>query len=228
MEKIRIKELVDFQRKSDKIRKKAFAQKLKTRTAKEKKEEDLGGGNYWIISSSCILKVFKTNNPEFYDSKIDEVSQKLTDTEIKQTKSMYQRNIDILTAFKDFDFSDLKPASNLNFEKVARASTIMTVKGFPLYINPDVVFSFNINGKNEIGALWLIQQQKGFSKSELGMFCEILYRFLVNKYAANFQVSEKFCVVIDTCGAQRITYSEILGKDTNFLIDKILEEIQTL
>ncbi len=228
MEKIRIKELVDFRRKLDKTRKKAFAQKLKTRTAKEKKEEDPGGGNYWIISSSCILNVFKTEDSSYYDSKIDEVSQKLNDTEIKQTKSMYQRNIDILTAFKDFDFSDLKPISNLKYEKLARVSTIMTVKGFPLYINPDVIYSFNINGKDEIGALWLIQQQNSFSKPELGMFCEILYRFLVNNYGANFQISENFCVVIDTCGAQRITYSEMLSEGSFFLIDNTLEEIQTL
>ncbi|MCY1243706.1 hypothetical protein D3C86_1664540 [compost metagenome] len=141
---------------------------------------------------------------------------------------MYQRNIDILTAFKDFDFSDLKPVANLKYEKIARDSTVMTVKGFPLYVNPDALFSYNINGKDEIGALWLIQQQNSFSKSELGMFCEILYRFLVNNYGANFQISEKFCVVIDTCGAQRITYSEMLSEGSIFLIDKTLEEIQTL
>jgi len=228
MEKIRIKELVDFRRKSDKTRKKTFAQKLKTRTAKEKKDEDSGGGNYWIISSSSILKVFKTDDPDYYDSKIDEVSQKLSDTEIDNTKTMYQRNIDILTAFKDFDFSDLKPITNLKYRTVSRTSQILTVKGFPLFINPDALFSYTINGKDEIGALWLIQQQDGFSKSELGMFCEILYRFLVRNYGADFQISENFCTVIDTCGAQRITYSDMLSEGAIFLIDETLEEIQTL
>lgn len=228
MEKITIKELVDFRRKSDKNKKKSFASKLKTRKAKEKKEDKTGGGNYWIISSSCILNVFKTDDPNYYDEKIDEVSEKLRVTEIKNTKIMYQRNIDILTAFKDFDFSDLKPTQDLKYEKVVRSSTIITIKGFPLYINPDALFSFNIKGKDKMGALWLIQQQDGFSKSELGMFCEALYRFLVNNYGNNFQISEEFCVVIDTCGAQRITYSEMLNGGSTFLIDETLEEIKTI
>jgi hypothetical protein len=60
MEKITVKELVEFNRKSSDKAKKNFANKLKTRPAKQKKSDDKdGGGDYWVTSTSCIYNVIK-------------------------------------------------------------------------------------------------------------------------------------------------------------------------
>ncbi|MPT34851.1 MAG: hypothetical protein E2604_07140 [Flavobacterium sp.] len=226
MQKITIKELVNFRRRSDK-NKKNFAYKLKHREAKEKTNVE-GGGHYWITSNSCIANVYKTDNKELYDSKIDNLHSRFNNTEIKQSKSMYQQNIDILSSFKDFDFNELKPNSKLKFESVPTNSKVLTVYDFPLFVNPNLVFSYDINGKNELGALWLVPQINGFKKAELGMFCEILYRFLIKNYSDNFQISQEYCIVIDTLNAQKVTYTDLIKDNIPFLIDQTLNEIKEL
>jgi len=104
MQKITIKELVDFRRKTTESGRKSFAHKLKTRRGKEKSEEDenSGGGDYWVTSTSCIYNVFKHDKSDFYENKIAELATKLGAADDKRIKSMHQRNIDILNNFKDF------------------------------------------------------------------------------------------------------------------------------
>ena len=225
MHKITIKELVEFRRRTDRTRKN-FAYKLRTRQAKEKAEEDVGGGDYWITSTSTIYNVFKYQNTDFYDTKIDELHEKYDTTEDLRIKSMYQRNSNILISFKDFDFGDLRPESIQKFEKVPKFYKILTLDGFPLYLNPSLLFSYEKNGKNELGALWLIPQLNGFKKSELGMFCEVLYRFLIKNYSDKYQISEDFCIAIDTYNAQKLSYKELVVGEFPFLIDKTLTEIK--
>jgi len=225
MQKITVKELVSFRRKSAR-NKKSFAYKLKSRQARDKSDVDSeGGGDYWITSTSCVYNVFKYTDDKLYDNKIEELRAKLTISGDKRIKDMYQRNIDILNSFKDFDFYEIKPAETLTFEKVTKAYTILTIKHLPLYVNPRLIFSFNKNGKKVLGALWLIPQLEGFKKSELGLFCEMLFRFLIKNYSNDYQISEEYCIAIDTYNAQKVIYSELLRGDLPFLIDKTLEEI---
>ncbi|WP_192822787.1 hypothetical protein [Rufibacter sp. LB8] len=225
MHRITIKELVEFRRRSDKS-KKNFALKLRTRQAKEKAEDDDSGGDYWISSTSCIQNVFKSDNPELFDNKIDELQAKLAATKNNGTKSMYQRNIDILTNFKDFEFTDLKPGIGLKYETLPSFQKILTIDGYPLYVNPSLLFSFNHNGKREIGALWLVAQINGFRKNELGIFCETLYRHLVDNYASKYQISENHCIVIDTYSVQKVAYSEFTKGSLSPLLDNTIAEIK--
>jgi len=229
MQKITIKELVDFRRKSDRS-KKNFAFKLKNRNVKEKSEVDSeeSGGDYWVTSTSCVYNVFKHGNAELYDVKVDELRSKFENTEDKRIKSMYQRNIDILTSFKEFDFNELKPSNGLKYEKVPKIYKILTIDSFPLFVNPSLLFTYDKNGKQELGALWLIPKLNGFEKSELGMFCEILYRLLVKSYSDNYQISEDNCIAIDTFNAQKVIYTDLLKGNVPFLIDKTLNEIKEL
>lgn len=228
MEKISIKDLVDFRRKSDKV-KKRYAEKIKNRKPKEIIEtKSEGGGDYWITSTSCIRNVIKDNNKNLYDLKIDELHSKFEFTELKRTKSMYQRNINILNSFKDFDLDDLKPIDDLKYEKVLKLTKIVAVNNFPLFVDPSLIYSFDKNGEKELGALWLIPRLDGFSKDELGMFCEMLYRFLIKNYSEKNLISEKYCIVIDTFNARSIKYTELTNGDVPFLIDKTLKEIKEL
>lgn len=229
MEKIRIKELVAFRRKADN-RKKNFVYNLKTRKPKEVKEETKsGGGDYWSISTSCIYNVFKDKNPDLYDSKIEEFQTKLQNIELTtNTQGMYRQNIDIMNNFKDFDFEDIRSLKITKFETVPKASKIFNLENIPLFINPSLVFCHERNGKDEIGALWLVPQIKGFSKPELGIFCEILYRFLIKNYSDKYQISMDYCVAIDTFSAQKVIYTSFLNNEIPFLVDKIIKEIKEL
>ncbi|QHL87940.1 hypothetical protein GU926_11055 [Nibribacter ruber] len=229
MQKIAIKELVGFIRRSDRSRKN-YAIKLKSREAKVKDEtlSEEGGGDYWVTSTSCIYNVFKYDNDSLYDPKVDELRVKHENATDTRIKTMYQRNIDILSSFKEFEFAELKPSDDLKFEKVPKANKVLEVNGFPLFVNPSFLFSYERNGKQELGALWLIPMLNGFKKYELGMFCEVLYRLLIENYAHKYQISPDFCIAVDTYSAQKIVYSELLTGSVPLLIDKTLKEIREL
>ena len=230
MQKIAIKELVDFRRKSNDNAKKRFTYKLKNRVAKEKAkdDEDSKGGNYWVTSTSCIYNVFKHNKNDFYEIKIEELTNKRESTEDKKVKSMFQQNIDILNNFKDFNFDDIRPIKISKFVTVQKVHKVFAVDDFPLYLNPSLLFSHERNGKTEIGAIWLVPQIRGFKKDELGMFCEILHDFLIKNYSNDYQVSDDLCVAIDTFNAQKVVYEDMLKGEIPFLVRKILEEIKNL
>lgn len=231
MEKIKINELVDFRRKQSDKSKKNFAYKLKTRVPKiktdaEKEEED--PRDYWVFSTSCIYNAYKNGSDEFYDPKIEELQLKMSKPELKSSPlSMYKRNRDILLSFKEFGLNDLRP-EKLTRQGVQKEHKIITLTDFPLYVKPTLVFSHERNGKNEIGALWLVPQVEGFKKPELGIFCEVLYRFLVKNYSDNFQISPEYCIAIDTFNAQSVTYLDLLNDNIPFLLDKTLNEMKEL
>ncbi|ALL06494.1 hypothetical protein AQ505_13905 [Pedobacter sp. PACM 27299] len=228
MQKITVQELVEYTRKTSEKTKSNFAHKIKTRVPKEKQEtdDDGSGGDYWITSTSCIYNVIKNNSGSFYEGKIDDLLKKIEATELKKIKSMHSRNIEILSSFKDFNHEDIRPVKVLKFEKVQKVHKIYPIDNFPLYLNPNLVFTFEENGKMQIGAIWLVAKIDGFRKTELGMFCELLYRFLVKNYSDNYQISEKFCTAVDTFGAQSITYAEMLAVNMPFLIKKTIDDIK--
>lgn len=230
MEKITIKELVAFRRKTTDSNKKNFAYKLKNRVAKEKLKDDekSDGGDYWITSTSCISNVFKHNKTDFYDKKIAELTGKREATNDKGLKSRFQRNIDILNSFKDFSFEDIRPDRILKLVSVQKVHKILSVQDFPLYLNPSILFAYERNGKTELGAIWLVSQIDGFSKAELGLFCEILYDFLVQNYSNDYQISEDLCVAVDTFKAQKVAYRDMLNGQPQFLVQKTLKEIKNL
>ncbi len=229
MEKIRIKELIEFRRKSSDKSKKNYAFNLKNRKVSEKKKETKdSGGDYWVQSTSCIQNVFKFNNTEYYDLKIKDIVSKIEDSEIERTKNRFTQNIKILSNFKDFDLLDLRPSENMHFETVHKTSKIIDINGLPVYINPNLVFSFDKNGKKELGALFLIPQKNGFLKSELGVFCDILYKYLIKNYSENFQISPEYCIAIDTFDAQKVSYQDLLNGEIPFLLESIILDLKNL
>lgn len=229
MEKITIKELIEFRKKGSEKTKRNFAVKLKTREAKIKNPEDkTGGGNYWSISNSSIYNTFKHGCDTFYHDKIEEVNQKLQNTTSTKDIAMYERNLNILNSFKEFDILDFRPNDIKNFETVERSSKIISIQNLPIYINPDLVFLFEENGIETLGGIILVPQLDGFSKLELSLFCEILYKFLFDKYSGEYAISQQYCIAIDTYNASSITYLEIINSRIPSILNTTLLEINRL
>ena len=230
MERIKVNELVDFRRKDNIKFKRNFAMKLKTRVAKQKVEsdDDVEPRDYWVFSTSCIYQAFKNGDDEFYDPKIDELQVKMLKPDIKSSVFlMYKRNRDILISFKEFELNNHRP-KELKRHGVQTEFKTMTISDYPLYVRPTMVFTYQKNGKNEIGGLWLVPQVNGFKKSELGIFCEVLYRFLIKNYANDYQISHDYCIAIDTVNAQSITYTDLLDGTVPFLLDETLNQIKNI
>ncbi|WP_294275989.1 hypothetical protein [uncultured Chryseobacterium sp.] len=141
---------------------------------------------------------------------------------------MYQRNLDILKSFKEFDILTLRPTNIIKFETTHKSIKVITIQNFPIYINPDLVYHFEQDGKDFIGSLLLVPQLGGFTKANLGIFCEVLYEFLNKHYLDQYKISEEYCIVIDTFNASKISYLELINKKVPSLLKSTLDEIKRL
>lgn len=224
MEKVTVKNLIEFRGKND-ITKITFVNNLKK---EKKKSEEISGGDYWISCLSAIRNAFKNDNIDLLDEKIELLGDKIKASEIKRIKDQFQRNIDIINNFKDYDFEHLKPTGDLTFLKQVKNHFILKIKGFPVESKPCHVFTFSENNSEEIGGIWFIAQLKGFKKSELGMFTDILYRYLEEHYSKEFYVNPRYCVAVDLYNAQEVNYEEIKNGEVPILIEQTLDEISKI
>lgn len=222
MKKVTIKNLIKFRGKNDRT-KITFVHNLK----KEKKKSDDGsGGDYWISCLSVIRNTFKNDNTDLLDEKIDLLRDKIKVSEIKRIKDQFQRNIDIVNNFKDYDFQHLKPNTDLTFLKQVKHQFLLDIKGLPVEAKPCHIFSFSENNSEEIGGIWFIAQLKGFKKSELGMFADILYRYLDKHYSKKFYVNPDYCIAVDLYNGQEVNYTEIKNGNIPILIDSTLDDLK--
>lgn len=222
MEKLSITKLIDFRGKSDKS-KSTFVNNLKL-----DKKADSSGGDYWVSSLSTISNVFKTDNPDLLDGKIEILLDKIEIAKAKITKTMFQRNIDILLGFKDFDFESLKPIEELKFYKKLESISIIDINGLPIQARPHHVFSYSKNEHEEICAVCFVTKLDGYKYGELGMFADILFRYLNKHYSKEYVVNPFYCVAVDVSNGRLVRYTDIQKGDVPILIDETIDEIKNL
>lgn len=222
MEKITVKQLIKFRGKSART-KITFVKNLD----KEKiKSSDDSGGDYWISCLSAIRNTFKFNNADLLDEKISLLVDKINIEEDGRIKDQFQRNLDIVNNFKDYDFKHLKPDVDLIFLTQPKAHAILNIKGFPIEAKPCHIFTFSNNKSEEIGGIWFVAQLEGFKNSELGMFVDILYRYLDKYYSKNFYINPDYCIAVDLYNGQEVSYSEIQKGKIPILIDSTLDDLK--
>lgn len=223
MEKIRIKELVQFRRKS--VRSKiTLVNNLKLNKTSD--NNNSSGGDYWISCLSAIANSFKFGSIEYLGGKIDLLIEKIKTSEDKRIKNQFQRNVDVLYSFGDFDFQEIKPNGELKFLKKPTANSILNINGLPIQAKPDHVFTFSINNSEEIGAVWFIAQLYGFDKGELGMFVDILHTYLCEHFSRDFYVNSSFCIAVDVNNAQSISYKDIEEGRIPKLLEQTVNDIK--
>ena len=225
MEKIKIKDLVNFRRKSERAR---ITQVSTLKLKKALNTDNPSGGNYWISCLSAISNVFINNKIELLNEKIDLLIEKIKVTQDKRIKDQFQRNIDVLYNFEEFDFQNLKPDAILTYIKKPAYKSIIEILGLPIHVKPDHVFTFSINNSEEIGAVWFIAQVDGFDKGELGMFVDILYRYLDKHYSGNFFVNSNYCIAVDVNKAQHINYKDIEENSIPIILEQTINDMKKL
>jgi hypothetical protein len=223
MKRITIKKLIEFRSKNDKT-KKTFVANLKRN---KKAEDSSGGGDYWISCLSAIGNVFKYNDDNYSAEKIDLLKQKIELSDNKGTKTQFQRNIDILIGFEDFELKDIRPNAELVFLKKPKDKSIINIKGLPIQARPHHVFSFSENGSDEIGAVWFVSKLDGYKKSELGMFTEILYMYLEKHYSKEYFVNPEFCMTIDVVKGLQVNYKDLTSGKIPTLLDSTIDELKS-
>jgi len=219
MDKITVADIVRFVRKTPASRV-TFIANLK----KPKIQTDDEGGNYWIISSSTISQVFRSEELIVLDDKIESVSEKKKKATAKISKDMYQCNIDILHNAKEFDFHDLKPYFLVNYIKSTKS--ILELQGVPIQVIPNHVFTFEENGIQKVGAIWFVAKKDTYRKEELAIFVHSLYQYLLNIWGDKYEVSQDYCIAFDITVGYKLNHKQIAGSEYQEFINDTLSELK--
>ena len=219
MKKISVGNIVKFRTKS------AASQLTFIRNLGKPKEQSSEGGDYWTTSISAISNVFKSDNKNLIYEKVDELNAKFQKASAKISKDMFKRNIDILHKAGDFDFSVLKPDLTLTFLSRKNVQSIIDIKGVPVQVRPQHVFSYVEGDKKRIGAVWFVSKLGGFASGELGIFTDAIYCYLSANYSDKFQLDMKYCIAMDVASLDLVRYSQLHNKEVVSLLDATLESI---
>lgn len=227
MRQLNIKELIKFKRSTDRV-KQNFALNLKINKEKKEPEDSNGGGDYWICATSAIENSFKNNDPQPIIDKKIELEEKYRAATAKKTKEMYERNLTILYSFEDVDSERWRPAPKMKFLSQLKENQNITVQGIQLQVKPKFVFEFEKDGKKEIGAIWFVAQLNGFGKDELGMFADILWRYLNTHFSKNHTINPQYCIAVDVYKGQDVSYLQPTENGVPMILNSTIDEIKRL
>ncbi|MCL1669963.1 hypothetical protein M2T82_18025 [Elizabethkingia ursingii] len=222
MKKISINNIIKFRLKSDKSQK-GFLNSI----SKDIEIKAEGGGNYWVRSISAMNNAIRTNSNEPIKDKIMELLDLFVPSLTKQTKDMYQRNLNILHNYEDFDFSKWLPKNYTIISKTNKKS-IIYIETIPVQITPSQIYSFEKDGKEYVGAIWFVAKLDGYNITELGIFAEALFIYLSNNFDQNFTIHPENCLVVDVIGEQEVNYQELIDNKITAILKPTLELIKKL
>lgn len=181
--------------------------------------------DYWHRSLTAIRKSFKLNDYQFLIDRIKSISDDLSETSVRTTKIMYERNIQILNNFLEFDYTRLVPPHKVSFIPQKAEVSIISVNGIQLKIHGDDLFSYQIDGVKHVGAVWFIASKNGYKDDELSIFVDALCRMLENNLSDDYRVNTDYCLVVDAMRKNVLSYSQIMNRSTKSKLDLIVSEI---
>ena len=222
MKKISVKNIINFKNKSDKSRK-TFIVNL----GKEKEADSEGGGDYWVRSMSALSNAVKEKNTQPIKEKIDDIIESFKPDTIKQTKDMYQRNLDVLYNYEDFDINNWLPDGAEILNK-ANKKSVIEINGIPVQINPNQLYSFTRDNNKYVGGIWFLAKLSGFSKEDLGIFAESLYIFLVRHFEDTHSIDPENCLIVDVLSKEEVNYKLLLDGKIKSSLFNVLDEIKTI
>lgn len=225
MENVSISKLVEFRRKTERS-KRTFAEKLYQLEVANKSDD--GGGDYWVRSLSAINKAYLNNNNQFIHDKIEDITDDLQNTTVNKTKTMYERNLQILHNFEEIDFIDLIPVAEFEFlEKQAKKANF-DVNEFPIKIKFNQLYSFNENDTKFLGGILFVAKLGGYTKDELGIFAEAFFRYLKQKYSNGYEISKNNVKVIDVFTMNEVTFDMLENGEVPKFLESTIDAIKNL
>lgn len=223
MQKLNAKKLIDFRGRSERGRRTFVNNLMKTVSTKD---EEGGGGDYWIPSTSALANAWKENNSRIIKEKIESLAELAKSTSRKQTQDMYMRNLKMLSSYDPYDFSELKPKWPLDIKWVPKTTAPITIRGLFVQVLPNYVFTYKNKGVSEVGAVWFVARQKGFKKDELAVYAELVYKFLSANYRRTYTVNPASCIVLDVMLGNEMTYADLLNGKADTQVDSIIDSLK--
>lgn len=221
MKKISISNLIEFRKKSDRG-KKTFVDNIKSNKIHSPTD---GGGDYWVTSISAICNAYRDENLNIVDEKIIELQQKIKNTKLTIAKNMYQKNVENLENYKALDLNGIRPVEKLSFQKKSTGNPILTIRGLDVEAKPSHIFTFGNIDEEKVGAIWFTAKVKGYTMEEVGLFCEMLYRFLRHNYSSKYQLMPKYCIAVDMVSGHTIDYGRIEEGGISPVLNSTLDQL---
>ncbi|MCJ8165962.1 hypothetical protein MKJ04_14025 [Pontibacter sp. E15-1] len=222
MEKLSIKNLIDFRRKSPRGQ-----QTLIKNLKFQQKSDSEGGGDYWVRSISALGNTFRENDNQLIKDKIDHLSSDHSATAHRTTKLMYERNINILQNYEDFDFDEWKPSKDLRFLPKPKTRSILNINGLPIQVLPTHVFAFDDDKGPRLGGIWFVAKLDGLTREELGMYADALHRYLCEHYSEEYTIDPNYCLTVDVLNLKEAKYSQILKGEIPALLASTIDSIKS-
>jgi len=216
LKKVPVKKLIEY-RTLPKERRSGFVNRLST-----PKLPTGGGGNYWVRSISAISNAFKKNDNSLILDKINEIMELYDVNQHVPTKIMYERNINILNKYKNFDFEIWRPTVNLDFLN-KKPDSILEMSGLPIQIRPNHIFKYGARNNRSIGGIWFVTRLEGYGIADLGIYSEALYRYLSSYFSKDYIINASACIVINISSGDFISYNDILDEQIPSLLDPTLK-----
>lgn len=206
MKRLTAKKLIEFRAKKSDATRETFMKNFLT----PRDPLDEGGGDYWISCLSAIAAASRFNENDLISTKITELVLKKRHSSKSISKTMFQRNIDILENYRKYIFSKVIPARATDVKSELRSKVQLSVRGLRIEVLPSHVFSFKNKGVDEVGVIWFVAQLDGFKEEELGIFLDLAYRYLRTQYKG-YTINPKNCIVIDVFKEHEVNYSQVLS-----------------
>jgi hypothetical protein len=217
--KLALRKLVEFGRLSEK-RQANFASQLKIPKIAAPTD---GGGDYWKRSTSGLSNAFKDNDNARIAEKIEAVVSVYQSATNRLTRKMYERNLEILHNYTNFDFAKLRPAGDLNF--LTKSKELLTIDDVPLQILPHHVFTFGKGEAVKVGAIWFVAWLEKFSKEDLGIYAEAQFNYLSNVYGNQYGIDPRYCLTVDILTMETVSYNQILQGKIKSLLQSSVDSL---
>lgn len=223
MKKLSVKDIIGFRNKSERS-KKTFALGLKLYKEKEKTD---GGGNYWVRSLSAIGNAFK-GDKKAIANKIEEIEEILETEDRDREIQKFQRNIRIMRNYQNINFKKWWISKEMIFLKRPPINSILTFKDLQIKAISKEVFVFKKEDSEEIGAIWFVASLGGYKNDELGMFTDVLHKYLKVHFGKKYVVNPNYCMAVDLVNCIEVNYYQIQKAEVSALLAKTIDEIKKL
>src|SRR5699024_9838632 len=100
--------------------------------------------------------------------------------------------------------------------------------GFHIKVNINELFEFKEDNIKKLGAICFVSKLDGYSESELGMFSEVLYKYLNENYSTEYNVDPKFVWALDVFSQNAINYQMLEKNEVNSILETTLNNLKSM
>jgi hypothetical protein len=218
--KLPVKKLIEFLRLPEK-RQRTFVDNLNRPKKPSSKD---GGGDYWVRSISALARAYYKNDNTEIKKQLEEISNAYQNAKIERTRTMHKRNLEILHAFVDFDFSVWRPVADFNFLK--KPQILLNIKDIPIQVLPHHVFSYSDENQISVGGIWFVVWLDGYLPSDLEIYAETLFRYLSLLYSKEYKIDPKSCLIVDAAIKKAVSYQQVLDSTNPSLLESTIDSFK--